>query len=61
MPRGGGGRPVSWGTLFREWLDRQTIFVEDWPYVGMDFRNDPDMLLPAGEHWDDGVMTLDLF
>lgn len=21
MPRGGGGRPMSWGTLFREWLD----------------------------------------
>lgn len=61
MLRGGGGRPVAWGVYFREWLDRQVIFVEDWSYAGMDFRGDPDMLLPAGEHWDDGGMTLDLF
>jgi len=29
MPRGGGGRPVACGVYFREWLDRQVIFVED--------------------------------
>ena len=23
MPHGGGGRSVSWGVFFREWLDRQ--------------------------------------
>ena len=52
-------RPTSsWGVYFREWLDQQVIFVEDWPYAGMDFRNDPDMPLPAGEQWDDGGMTL---
>ena len=61
MPRGGGGRPVAWGVYFQEWLDRQVIFVEDWPYAGIDFCGDPDMPLPAGEHWDDGGMTLDLF
>ena len=60
MPQGGGGRPVAWGVYFREWLERQTIFVEDWPYAGIDFRGDPDMLLPAGEQWDDGCKTLDL-
>ena len=49
MPRGGGGRLVSWGALFLEWLECQTIFVEDWPYAGMDFRGDPDMQLPTGE------------
>ena len=61
MPRGGGGRLVAWGVHFREWLDRKVIFIEDWPYAGIDFRGDPDMPLPAGEHWDDGGMTLDLF
>ena len=52
---------MAWGVYFREWLDRQVIFVEDWPYAGMDFRGDPDMPLPAGEHWDDGGKTLDIF
>ena len=61
MPRGGGGRSVSWGLCFREWLESQVIFVEDWPYAGIDFRGDPDMPLPAGEQWDDEGMTLDLF
>ena len=37
------------------------IFVEDWPYAGIDFRGDPNMLLPAGEQWDDGGKPLDLF
>ena len=50
---------MAWGTLFREWLEHQTIFVEDWPYVGMDFHGDPDMQLLAGEQWDDGGKTLD--
>lgn len=51
---------MSWGVYFREWLERQTVFVEDWPYTGMDFRGDPDMPLPAGEQWDDGGEVLDL-
>ena len=48
MPHGGGGRPVAWGVYFREWLDRQVIFVEDWPYADMDFCGDPNMPLLAG-------------
>ena len=51
---------MAWGTLSREWLERQMIFVEDWPDVGMDFLGDPDIQLPAGEQWDDGGKTLDL-
>ena len=50
---------MPWGTLFREWLECQTIFVKDWPYVGMDLCRDPYMQLPAGEQWDDGGKTLD--
>ena len=50
---------MSWGTLIREWLECQMIFIQDWPYAGMDFRGDPDMQLPAGEQWDDGGKTLD--
>lgn len=53
MPWGGGGRPVSWGPLFQEWLDRKKVIIEDWPYAGTDFRGDPDMLLPPSEQWDE--------
>lgn len=58
MARGGGRRPVSWGTLFREWLECLVIFIEDWPYASMDFHRDPDMQLPTGEQLDDGGKTL---
>ena len=26
--------------------------VDDYGYVGIDFRNDPDLVLPEGEDWD---------
>lgn len=45
--------------MFCEWLERHTIFVEDWPYAGMDFRGDPNMQLPPSEQWDDGSKALD--
>ena len=52
---------MSWGLCFREWLESKVIFVEDWPYAGIDFRGDPDMPLPAREQRDDRGMTLDFF
>lgn len=60
MPQGGGSRLVSWGIYFQEWLDRKMVFVEDWPYVGLEFYGDLDMLFPTGEKWDDGGKALDL-
>ena len=27
--------------------------IQDFPYAGIDFRGDPDMVLPQGEQWDD--------
>ena len=26
--------------------------VDDYGYAGIDFRNDPDLVLPKGEDWD---------
>ena len=26
--------------------------VDDYQYAGIDFRNDPDLVLPKGEDWD---------
>ena len=39
-------------TYFR-WLERQIFVIEDFPYAGIDFCNDREMTLPAGEQWDD--------
>ena len=29
--------------------------VEDWPYMGTDFTEDPDLPLPEGEEWDEDL------
>ena len=28
------------------------LVIDDYGYVGIDFRNDPDLVLPEGEDWD---------
>ena len=33
-------------TDFFPWWQRQIISIDDYPYVGIDFYGDPDMLLP---------------
>ena len=58
------GRPdeVPWGDdvarmtfddEFFTWWDQQIITVDDYPYVGMDFRGDPDLVLPPNVAWGD--------
>ena len=34
-------------------LEDQVFSIHDFPYAGVDFRGDPDMVLPPGEQWDD--------
>ena len=40
---------------FFEWIRRQLIVVEDWPYSGMDFTGDADLPHPVGEDWDEAL------
>ena len=49
MHRLGGGRVANPypGELFPWWW-RQLITIDDYPYVGIDFCGDPDILLPPG-------------
>ena len=35
------------------WLEDQVFSIQDFSYAGVDFRGDPDMVLPQGEQWDD--------
>ena len=48
-----GGRDVfSYDAGFFAWWDMQVPVIEDFPYVGMDFRNDDSLVLPEGAQWD---------
>ena len=58
----GGGPKVTYGSGFFHWLRNQLIMVEDYAYEGEDFRNDPELVLPEGEVWDDrGKKTLSTY
>ena len=63
MPRlGGKGPKVNYGSDFFRWLRNQLLMVEDFSYKGPDFQNDPELVLPKGEVWDDrGKKTLSTY
>ena len=42
---------ISFSDTFFGWFDRQEMVFSEYPYAGMDFRGDPDLVLPAGEQW----------
>jgi hypothetical protein len=37
---------------FFAWLRRQYLWIEDFPYADVDFRESMDLILPVGEDWD---------
>ena len=54
MAKLGAGRgKVTFGSPFFRWLSDQILMVEDYAYVGTDFRGDPDLPLPPGKQWGD--------
>ena len=45
-----------------QWLENQVFSIQDLPYAGIDFRGDPDMVLPPGEQWDEsGKILFNIF
>ena len=42
---------ISFSETFFKWFDRQEMVYARFPYAGMDFRGDPDLVLSAGEQW----------
>jgi len=48
-----GAAVVRFTDSYFHWLEDQVFAIQDFPYTGMDFRGDPDMVLPQGEQWDD--------
>lgn len=51
MSRHAGQSHISFSDTFFGWFDRQEMFFSEYPYVGMDFRGDPDLALSADEQW----------
>lgn len=48
----GGGQHTHFSEDFFSRLDQDLLMVDDYGYVGIDFHNDPDLVLPEGEDWD---------
>jgi hypothetical protein len=49
MKRQGGGRVATpYNDDFLFWWSRQIISLDNYPYARIDFRGDPNMLLPTG-------------
>ena len=45
-----------------QWLENQVFSIQDFPYARIDFRGDPDMVLPPGEQWDEsGKILFNIF
>ena len=47
---GDGSSVVRFTSAYFMWLKNQVFTIEDFPYAGIDFRGDPEMSLPLGEH-----------
>ena len=48
-----GAAVVRFSDSYFHWLEDQVFSIQDFPYAEVDFRGDPDMVLPQGEQWDD--------
>ena len=53
MKRLGGGEVPrnAFDDHFFAWWEQQIIAVDDYPYAGLDFRGDPDLVLPPDAAW----------
>jgi hypothetical protein len=50
LPRKSGGKTQeAFDDKFFDWWARQIPVIEDYPYAGISFLRDPDMLVPPGE------------
>jgi hypothetical protein len=48
----GGGRQPHFLEDFFSHLSQDILVVDDYGYAGIDFCNDPDLVLPEGYDWD---------
>ena len=53
MARHVAGPIVKYDNVFFDWLQTQMLMVNDYAYVGLDFRGDPYLSLPEDAQWGD--------
>jgi hypothetical protein len=51
MSRHVAGPIIRYNDTFFDWLEPQILMIDDYAYVGLDFHNDPDLVLPEGSQW----------
>jgi hypothetical protein len=51
MARHVAGPIIKYDDTFFDWLRPQMLMVDDYAYVGLDFRRDPYLVLPEGAQW----------
>jgi hypothetical protein len=47
------GPIIKYDDTFFDWLQPQMLMVDDHAYAGLDFRGDPDLVLPEDAQWGD--------
>jgi hypothetical protein len=59
---GGGKVPTPYNDDFLFWRRRQVIAIDDYPYVGINYRGDPDMSFPPDSTYGDiGMKSFYIF
>ena len=58
LVRLGSGRQPHFSEDFFSRLDQDILVVDDYGYAGIDFRNDPDLVLVEGDDWDTSLGML---
>jgi hypothetical protein len=46
------GPIVKYNDAFFDWLRPRILMIDDYAYVDLDFRGDPDLVLPEGFQWE---------
>ena len=48
---GGGTAPSAFDAAFFHWWTEQIPRIKDYPYAGIDYREDYDLVLPPDTRW----------
>lgn len=58
MPRGGTSQHMHYPPQFFIWIECQLFMVDEYAYVGTNFRWNRDLPLPPGEQWTNASKNL---
>ena len=47
------GPIIKYNDTFFDCMEPHILMIDDYAYIGLDFRNDLDLVLPEGSQWGD--------